>query len=432
MVRTIADLLDELRVKELAALRQFSDVGHQGMIGDMYEGLTRHLLDKAIFDGLDLRVTTGKVRAPDGSLSRQIDAMVVVGDGQRLPYTDHDIYPVERVVAVVEVKKTLYGEALSDAYNNLLSLNTRAFAERVPIGRLKKVFRLITHRDIPSDGNPTSLPWHLEFYAHTLIREVSLPARIVLGYDGYVSEKTLRDGFLDYLSGIAAAGPRAGYGPAQFPSVILCGGNALVKLNAMTYHAQHDDPEWWLVYGSIAHRPGLVLLEVLWTRLVSEFGVTSDVFGDDLEVENINPLLLTQPRELAGERYGWVYVSHEMTKEELEASHSSEQWEPLRLRDVEAPLMLRLLEQPSIDTTSDPIGASFREAEGDALPGFLDRARKAGVAALAGSEFRLLTDFCQVVFNSEVGWVAGENSTGRLSRWLLRRSGLRTPAPDAA
>jgi hypothetical protein len=83
MIRTIADLLDELKEKERLALSSYGDVRHNGMIGDMYEGLTRSLLTKVVFDGLDLRVTTGKIRAPDGSLSRQIDAMVAVGAGDR-------------------------------------------------------------------------------------------------------------------------------------------------------------------------------------------------------------------------------------------------------------------------------------------------------------------------------------------------------------
>lgn len=43
MTTTISDLLGALRAKESTALRAFGDVGHQGMIGDIYEAMTRNL-----------------------------------------------------------------------------------------------------------------------------------------------------------------------------------------------------------------------------------------------------------------------------------------------------------------------------------------------------------------------------------------------------
>jgi len=118
VIKTLAELLDRLKAKELEAIARFGDLGHQGMIGDMYEGLTRELLTKSLFEGQGLRVVTGKVRMPDGSYSKQMDAMIVMGEAQLLPHTDQFIYPPERVIAAVEVKKTLYATALDDAYLN--------------------------------------------------------------------------------------------------------------------------------------------------------------------------------------------------------------------------------------------------------------------------------------------------------------------------
>lgn len=79
------------------------------MIGDMYEGLTRDLLSRSLFADLDLRVVTGKVRIDANTYSSQIDAMVVIGDGEQMPFSQHYLYPPEQVVAAIEVKKTLYG-----------------------------------------------------------------------------------------------------------------------------------------------------------------------------------------------------------------------------------------------------------------------------------------------------------------------------------
>jgi hypothetical protein len=91
MIRTIADLLDELRQKEVATLGKWR-LNHAPMTGAMYEGLTRDLLDRAVFDGLDLRVVDGKIASAWGELSDQLDCMSVRGEGDSIPYTASHIY----------------------------------------------------------------------------------------------------------------------------------------------------------------------------------------------------------------------------------------------------------------------------------------------------------------------------------------------------
>ena len=85
MIRTAADLFEELRQAELQVLREHHGIGHQGMIGDMYEGLASTLIERVIPAGVDLRVVRGKVRNEDGTLSGQMDVMVVTGDGGDCP-----------------------------------------------------------------------------------------------------------------------------------------------------------------------------------------------------------------------------------------------------------------------------------------------------------------------------------------------------------
>ena len=86
MITTIAALLRDLMKKEAERL-DGQDIAHGPTIGNMYEGLTRDILDRAIPADLDVRVVDGFVRGADGRLSPQMDAMVVVGEGEPIPYT---------------------------------------------------------------------------------------------------------------------------------------------------------------------------------------------------------------------------------------------------------------------------------------------------------------------------------------------------------
>lgn len=81
MLNTVSDLLQKLLEKEKDVLKT-QQITHPGIIGDMYEGLAKNILDKALFKGLNLSVKDGFVRGDDGRLSRQIDCMIVEGDGE--------------------------------------------------------------------------------------------------------------------------------------------------------------------------------------------------------------------------------------------------------------------------------------------------------------------------------------------------------------
>lgn len=49
MINTIKDLLESLRLQGINEISAFSDIKHGPTIGDMYEGLTKEMMDKAIF-----------------------------------------------------------------------------------------------------------------------------------------------------------------------------------------------------------------------------------------------------------------------------------------------------------------------------------------------------------------------------------------------
>ena len=118
MIKTFKDLLQDLKEKGIQEIEQYLNIGHNPTIGDMYEGLTKELMEKSIFEGLELSVVSGKIINDDGVLSRQIDCMIVVGDGEKLPYTDSYIYNINNVIAVIEVKKKLFSKELQSAHEN--------------------------------------------------------------------------------------------------------------------------------------------------------------------------------------------------------------------------------------------------------------------------------------------------------------------------
>jgi hypothetical protein len=100
-ISTVADLLEAFRKKELQLLDR-QNIPHAPTIGRMYEGLTREILEMTFPEGLDLKVESGFITNDRGDLSKQIDCMLVEGEGERIPHTDNYRYHIKNVVAVVQ------------------------------------------------------------------------------------------------------------------------------------------------------------------------------------------------------------------------------------------------------------------------------------------------------------------------------------------
>ncbi|MCZ8206532.1 DUF6602 domain-containing protein [Gemmatimonas sp.] len=418
MINTIADLLEEIREKEGAALAAHK-IDHPVVIGSMYEGLTRHLLNLSLFKGLDLRVVTGHVSLPNGTLSRQIDVMLVIGDGHKTPYIDHFIYPFAQVVAVVEVKKSLYSGELSDAFENLESLRHEDLLTSVPSTEFLSAFRMISQIEFPVADGIGSLPAALASMALNIAYDVALPARIVFGYEGFRTEKTLRDGLIKHLEERLKSGATPSLGPSNFPSLVVCGDNALVKLNAMPYAAHTENSDEWLLIASARNVGVRALLEVIWTRLSARGLVDSRVFGADLDDEHLCPLLFAKTVERDG-NLGWGYRYTKFSAKTLKNLPSMVEWEPVFLSSTEATLMNYLCIAGSVDTNSDSFWADYSAEMEEGLPASLDYLRRHGLALLGlDGILRLLTHKCRVGVSPPHGWVAGEDETGRFTRWML-------------
>ena len=69
MINTVVDLLESFRTQEVKLLDQ-QGIQHGPSIGSMYEGLTHSILNRAVFENLDLRVVQGFIMNPEGNQSK--------------------------------------------------------------------------------------------------------------------------------------------------------------------------------------------------------------------------------------------------------------------------------------------------------------------------------------------------------------------------
>ena len=105
-IDTLSDLLNAF-VDSQNKVLDAMDIKHPTTIGFMYEGLSKDVLQSAIFKGIDLRVITNSfIKGCD----TEYDVMIVEGDGEEIPYTNRFVYPANQVLVVVQVKKNIVRE----------------------------------------------------------------------------------------------------------------------------------------------------------------------------------------------------------------------------------------------------------------------------------------------------------------------------------
>lgn len=420
MIRTVGDLLVAVRDTEIKRLASFPELRHGPVIGDMYEGLTRELVERAIFDGLNLSVREGFISCPDGSLSKQIDCMVVIGEGQRLPHTDHWIYPAAQVVAVVEVKKSLYGADLKDAHANLLSATFEPTTARAPSGFVDQNFRSIARHGVPE--RVEDLPFHLEMLYHALAIEASQPLRIALGHFGYTSENGLRRGFVKFLSAnVSEAGAKkTGFGPTSLPDLVLCRDFGLAKANGLPFVAPLDDG-WWHLLLSFSGNPFHYLVECLWTRLSMIMPLPSSIWGEDLERESLSFLLDARAIE-TDSGPGWHYTTVEIDDALLAERPGTTAWTPTEITFPQA-VFLTVLGKLDVVYPDDDEFLRFAAQHGVDPDEFIEQMVATGLVYQGEDRgLRYLTEACASVILPDGRFVAADSADGRLAAWVARES----------
>jgi hypothetical protein len=204
MITTVAEMLRDLMAAEAQIISK-QGITHAPTIGAMYEGLTRDILDRSIPPSLNLQVVQGFAEGVDGTLSNQIDFMLVAGSGKKLPHIDAYVWPIERVIAVLEVKKNLYGAELKGSFEKqrpigkMFNAFMQLSEQKVDLKPALRAFSQIFGTHLGSYDDARDLPDLEKIVFHLLVTELVSPIRIIFGYEGYVDEHGLRKGVVDCL-----------------------------------------------------------------------------------------------------------------------------------------------------------------------------------------------------------------------------------------
>lgn len=423
MIRTFEDLLTNL-VSAGRTLIDNSGINHRPSIGDMYEGLTKSILEKTVFAGLNLNIITSSfIENKKGERSHEMDVLLIEGEGQKLPFAEKYVVLEKQVIAVFQVKKTLTKQLLTDAYFNLKNVydvceleDENEYSKRMLRDAYVGVFKMGVHRSKPLRKFFESVTQ--EHIFNCLRAEAYLPLRIVIGYQGYSSEKGLRKAFYEFLGEHRLTN---GFSPLHFPNLIINDQFSLLKGNGMPYISPMENNKWPF-FNSSSGKPILHLLELLWSRLSYRFNLDAGIFGDDLEVESVNRFLSCNMVQVDGRR-GWNYEYTDLPKNNFTSTMPSSAWEPVPLTNEQHHVIAYLCKHEFLRLTKiswciDKIG---KEVE---VEPFVEGLVGTGLVYIDScKELRLLTENCQCMSVPGVGFVGADNKTGKLTRWLERRIG---------
>lgn len=348
MIKDASELLQQF----MAAERRVVDgipMHHMPTLGAAYEAIVKEGINQrfVIPNGIGLRVVSGFVSVGGTMLAPQLDCMLVDGEGARYGLTDQFIYPIEQVLCILEVKKTLGKADLLDAMDHLGTikraisdyLGTLLEGERLTadLSALRIHYSQISGLAAPAsvaEINRMQLAPGILF--HSLLVDHLAPATVILGFDGHRTEEGLREAFISILESRVGAG--RGFGIPSLPSLVLSSEVSLVKANGMPYICKWLDNDWVAV-ASVRNNPARMLLEIVWTKIGLHYGIAMP-WNDGLDMENLYPLLTAFPH-VQGDAAGWRYELFER-KEKTLRSRPAMTWRPAEI-SVAAMTMLNLL-----------------------------------------------------------------------------------------
>lgn len=422
MLRSVAEILQGFVNEERQKLDDF-ELKHGPTIGKMYEGLTSEILGKAIPEEIGLRIVSGVIYDDTGEMTGEIDCMLVEREGIQVPYTNSFKWHIKDVVCVFEVKKTLYSKDLADSFTHVrdvLSSYSRyiesGYAKgKVDLGSARKAYSMITKTVAPKHEDVGTLPLMEEMVYHTLVVEQLSPIRVVLGYHGFKSEYSFRKAMFEYLKENLNA---QGFGVGSFPQLIISENYSLVKGNGQPYSPPLRNG-YWDFFLSSPENPLVFILEMIWTRLQLKYNL-GGLWGEDLQEEGFHVFLSGKIVQKEG-RTGWDYQYTHIENEILEEEYKPGQWEPVFLNQNQFVIINRLCSEGSEDITNADF-VKWLEDQHVNVDDFVDSLLETSLVAKDNNHLKLTTEHCQCVILPTGEYVAAENNTGRLTRWISARS----------
>jgi len=427
MITTVSDFLEQFRKYSLSKIeKEEKGISHTPTIGNIYEGLTANILDQGIFDGLNLKIVEKSFIYNDSELmSLEFDCLLVVGDGQRISFTNQYKYHIKDVIAVFQVKKNLYTNDLVDSYENLQSVikiseprDADAF-----VGRLHHdAYKLLTSKEFPSKERRERFTDRESIVYHFLMMEAFYPLRIVIGYYGYKDEYGLREGFCKNLEKISKDGLVKGYSPGRFPNLIICGTNSIIKNNGMPIGIPFTSEEfYWPILVSSNERAMYYLLELVWTRLSYKFKLDSQIFGDDFQLDATHPFLFCKETKIEADRWAWEYNYKVLTRERLSIPLTPREWEPVEINELQSSILLTLCKQEYIDIYNDESFIKFIEGKNLSIDKLIEDLEATKLVYVDDGKMGLLTEELLITFTPDGKSLAGENRNGEMTNYLMRQ-----------
>lgn len=361
-----------------------------------------------------MHVVSGKIKNDVDKFSDQIDCMVVIGEGMKLPYINEYVYDINQVIAVIEVKKNLFSKELYDAYYNLKSVINIAYPRSdMQIDMLRDAFTVISKMQLPEHNEINRLETKYQMLYHSLIVECFLPIRVIFGYEGFANELSLRDKFIDFISSNITpdTGVARGFGATFLPNLIIAKENSLIKTNGMPYAITFDEMNEYCWIASYRRNPLLIFLELLWTRLTCLFEISSDIFGDGLVNEGLAPLLTA-----CGSENGWVYKKIPYTIENINVLDEDIKWMPSMLSEGEFILLNKLCHKECIAIDEKLI--ELVNNLGEQLQDILFHLNKERLIYYNQNVVGLLTKECKCAIIPDLGYCAADDYDGRFTRWI--------------
>lgn len=412
IIKQASQVISSIIEHEKKKIEEFNiKIKHAPTIGKQYEGITISALDHAIPIGLKLRVVSGFIKNSNNQLSGQIDCMVCFGDGELVPGTsDEYIYEIQNVIAVIEIKKNLFAKDLSDSHFHLLEVNAlRCDFESIPKNHAEIIystFATATGKYISSREDAIALnDEFLEMIFHGLVAQFIMPLRIVIGYDGFSTEQSLRKKFVEFMSNNQG---KNGFGPFSLPDLVICQNHCLTKLNGEPYSPNIENG-FLEFYTSASDYNLKILTELIFSRLSRYINFN---FSEDDEYEPLKYFLgarITRTEDKAG----WEYVHHDFDPDIDQPAPQELKWEPIQI-SKEAYILFFILGQQQIQLD----GAEIQQALVD-NPNVLEELFATKLIAVKDNMIYLIRDNIQSV-SSPTGehYVAVDNH-GYLQKWLF-------------
>ena len=423
-IYSLSDLLYALAKQENEVLKSYG-IQHRPTIGNQYEGLTAEILNKSIFG--DLHLTVARNSFIEGS-NTEYDIILAEGTGMSIKYSERQfVFKPQQVLAVIQVKKNLYGAEVKDSYENLATIAPLYYGKPTE----EYVCRWATTSVRNSLGKHVSaykkgeLSLDEEYLYHTLVTDPQIPVRIVLGYNGYSSETNFRKGIVEYLETCktTANACKNGYGPNDMPNLIICEGFSCVKITGSPFCPLYNPSNngWWNLLGTSSYNPMYFLLETIWTKLSYKYQLPSILFGEDLKTPCLSPFLDAKIHKDKGTPIGWDYGYKVMTTQELSQNNIIEEWKPVEIDKAQWVILGEIKKQGSVCIKDNKDLERFVIQGGYSdLNDFIDKLLATRLVTIDGDNLKLLTYQCDRVC-VKGKWYAAENVTGRLTNWAMKQ-----------